>query len=240
MIASLTLAVALTFDQAHAAWTRQLQQFVQDGVVDYASWKKSEPELDSYLRQLLSIPKARFATFTRGEELAFLINAYNAYTVRLILDNYPLDSIRSIGLLPGAAFRRSFIPLFGEELSLNDLEGRLREFKEPRLHFAIVCASKSCPKLRSEAYRAADLETQLDQAARGFLGDPSKNRFEPGLMRLSSIFKWYRADFAEGSASASGSGSGSGSVEAFVGRYVKLASPARIDYLDYDWALNGR
>ncbi len=227
---ALILAAATQFDHAHAAWTAQLGRFVKDGVVDYAGWKKDEPALDGFLRQLVVVKKEEFDGFTRPEKTAFLIDAYNAYTVRLILDHYPTGSIRSIGLLPGSAFRRTFIPLLGEELSLNDLEGRLRELGDPRIHFAIVCASKSCPKLRATAYRAAGLEAQLDAAARDFLSDPRKNRFEPGAAHLSAIFKWYGDDFSKAG----------GSVASWLGRYHPLPDGTRIDYLDYDWSLNGR
>lgn len=229
---ALILAVAAQFDHAHAAWSLQLGEFVHDGAVDYAGWKKEQLALDGYLRQLVVVKKEEFAAFTRPEQTAFLIDAYNAYTVRLILNHFPLGSIRSIGLLPGAAFRRSFIPLLGEELSLNDLEDRLRERGDPRIHFALVCASQSCPKLRATAYRATDLEAQLDTAAREFLGDPRKNRFEPGAAHLSSIFKWYGDDFSKAA----------GSLAAYLGRYTKdpLPKDVRIDYLDYDWSLNER
>ena len=207
-------------------------EFVHDGVVDYAGWKKGQLALDAYLRQLVVVKKEEFAAFTRPEQTAFLIDAYNAYTVRLILNHFPLGSIRSIGLLPGAAFRRGFIPLLGEELSLNDLEGRLREMGDPRIHFALVCASQSCPKLRATAYRAAGLEVQLDTAAREFIGDPRKNRFEPGAAHLSSIFKWYGDDFNKAA----------GSLADYLNRYTKepLPKDVRIDFLDYDWSLNGR
>lgn len=229
---ALILAVAAQFDHAHAAWTAQLGQFVHDGAVDYAGWKKEQLALDAYLRQLVVVKKEEFAGFTRAEQTAFLVDAYNAYTVRLILNHYPLASIRSIGLLPGAAFRNSFIPLLGEELSLNDLEGRLRDLGDPRIHFALVCASQSCPKLRARAYRAAGLDQQLDAAAREFLGDPKKNRFEPGAAHVSAIFKWYGDDFNKAA----------GSLAAYLDRYLAQPLPkdVHIDFLDYDWSLNGR
>ena len=232
MLPALLLAAAAVFDHSHATWTTQLGRFVHDGVVDYAGWKKAEPALDEYLRELVVVKRKAFASFTRPEQLAFLIDAYNAYTVKTVLDHYPLSSIRAIGLLPGAAFRRSFIPLLDEELSLNDVEGRLRDLRDPRIHCALVCASKSCPRLRSSAYRGSELDAQLDEAARGFLGDPAKNRFEPGVARLSAIFKWYADDFR----------AGAGSVVGWVNRYapVQLPPGARPQYLDYDWSLNGR
>jgi hypothetical protein len=195
--------------------------------------------LDDYLRELVRVSKEEFAGFSREQKLAFWIDAYNAYTVRLILDHYPVSSIRSIGLLPGAAFRSAFIPLLGEKLTLNEIEDRLRRMDEPRIHFAIVCASKSCPELRTEAYRADALDRQLDAAARGFLRDPGKNRWDAAsrTLALSSIFKWFRGDFERSGASLLG----------YVARYLDPAiriavesGPVRIEFLDYDWSLNGR
>ena len=159
----------------------------------------------------------------------------------MILDHYPLKSIRSIGLLPLAAFRKSFIPLLGQELSLNDIENdRLRaELRNPRIHFAIVCASKSCPALRSEAWRADAIDQQLDEATVAFLRDTSRNRWDaPGrTLLLSSIFKWFREDFERAA----------GSLLAFVARYARpevaavlQQGPVKIEFLDYDWSLNAR
>lgn len=238
--------VCPTFDHEHAAWTTVLARYVRDGGVDYAGLKRSGgPALDSYLRSLESVCRGHYDSWTNEQKLAFWINAYNAYTVKLILNHYPLTSIRSIGLLPGAAFRESFIPLRslrGKVLSLNDIEHEIlrREFREPRIHFAINCASKSCPELRSEAYRAATLDAQLTQAARGFVQDPTKNRFdaESRTLRLSSIFDWFREDFERSART----------LPAFVARYAEPAtasaltsgSTVRVEFLDYDWSLNGR
>jgi hypothetical protein len=226
-------------DQSHQRWTAQLPRFVHGGEVDYAGWKNEQDLLDDYLRELVQVRKDEFPGFSREQKLAFWINAYNAYTVRLILDSYPVSSIRSIGLLPGAVFRRAFIPLLGEELTLNEIENRLRQLGEPRIHFAIVCASKSCPKLRTEAYRADVLNRQLDAAARAFLRDPAKNRWDAPsrTLRLSSIFKWFGEDFERSA----------GSLQAYVERYLDPAiraavesRPVRIEFLDYDWSLNGK
>jgi hypothetical protein len=233
------------FDQEHAAWTSILSRYVRAGFVDYAGLERSGlSDLSTYLHALESVCRGHFDTWSREEKLAFWINAYNAYTVKLILDHYPLRSIRSIGFLPGAAFREDFIPLGalrGHNLSLNDIEHEIlrREFHEPRIHFAIVCASKSCPMLRSEAYRARDLEAQLDEAARSFVRDPSKNRFDARTrtLSLSAIFKWFRADFE----------SVAGTLPEFVARYTDegtaralRAGGIRVEFLDYDWSLNGR
>jgi len=234
-----------TFDHEHRAWTHLLERYVRDGRVDYAGLHRdARPALASYRDALSAVSRTCYAEWTREQRLAFWINAYNANAVELVLEHYPVRSIRAIGWVPGSAFRTTFIPmkdLAGGELSLDDIEnGHLRkEFGEPRIHFAIVCASVSCPSLRSEAYRAADLDRQLDDQARRFLADRTKNRFDLGsrTFHLSSIFKWFREDFEKAS----------GSLPAFIARYVDpetaaaLAEPGvRLEFLDYDWSLNGK
>jgi hypothetical protein len=231
------------FDHEHVAWTRLLQRFVRDGLVDYRGLKaEGAGGLDAYLRDLASVTPAQYGTWTRQEQLAFWINAYNAYTIRLVLDHYPLRSIRSIGLLPGAAFRKTFIAteaLRGRKLSLDAIEHDIlrRELGEPRIHFAIVCASRSCPVLREEAYRASNLDSQLDDAARRFVRDPRRNRFDAATrtFHASSIFKWFHEDFERSA----------GSLSSFLARYADepaagalRAGDVRIDHLDDDWSLN--
>ena len=232
-------------DPEHTAWTQVLATYVKAGEVDYGGMKeRGQPALDAYLRALESVRPAEYAGFTREQRLAFWVNAYNAYTVRLILNHYPLKSVRKIGFLPLAAFRERFIPLkaVGDEvMSLNDIEHtHLREkLKDPRIHFAIVCASKSCPLLRSEAYRTSTIDAQLDAAARGFLADGFRNQINPasGTAKVSSIFKWFRGDFTQGGKT----------LGAFMAAYTEptVAEFLRkkgddLDFLDYDWSLNGR
>ena len=236
-------SAAADFDRDHSAWTAVPSKYVRDGDVDYQGLAgEGRASFDAYLRSLQAA-SAFEPTWSRDERMAFWINAYNAFTIRLVLDHYPLKSIRSIGLLPGAAFRKKFIPLGkgGEEISLDTIEHEIlrAQFQDARIHFAIVCASKSCPALRSEAYRARDLPHQLDDAARGFLADPSKNRLDvaSGTLQLSPIFKWFREDFERDA----------GSLEAFVARHASPADAERIGatktrlvFLDYDWSLNRR
>lgn len=231
-----------TIDHKHGAWNALLQSWVSDGRVDYESMhQEARAPLEAYLKELSATCASDYVTWTREQRLAFWINAYNAFTVQLIVDHYPISSIRNIGLLPGAAFRRRFIPmpgLKGEDISLNDIEhGTLRaDFREPRIHFALVCASSGCPALPSEAFRASDLNRQLDEQARSFLSDTSKNRFEPATntLYLSPIFDWFRADFEVVD----------GTVSAYVARYLddpRISSPGlKIEYTKYDWSLNDR
>ncbi|MEW6364749.1 MAG: DUF547 domain-containing protein [Acidobacteriota bacterium] len=187
---------------------------------------------------------ADYEKWSREQKLAFWINAYNASTLQLMLDHYPVHSIQSIGMLPGAAFQTSFIELpalRSEMMSLNDIEHEIlrKTFREPRIHFAIVCASRGCPRLRLEAYRAADLDRQLDDAARSFIRDIGRNRLDQTTrtLYLSSIFKRSREDFE----------AAAGTIPAFVARYADPAVASavhagniNIEFLDYDWSLNGR
>ncbi len=232
-------------EREHTAWSSLLLKYVHDGLVDYQGLnRQGVAELNNYLATLSSVCTADERAATRDERRAFWINAYNAYTVKLILDHYPVRSIRSIGWLPQAAFKKKFIPMPGlgnGNLSLDEIENDIlrKQLGEPRIHFAIVCASKSCPKLRSQAYRADALSLQLDQAARDFIQDSSKNRYDAARRTFyaSSIFKWFRGDFERAK----------GSLAAFIGQYAQpdvatalKQDDVRIEFLDYDWSLNGR
>ena len=235
-------AACTSVDQTHAQWSAILARWVSDGQVDYAGLQRdAQPALAAYLAELSGACGPDYERWTRAERIAFWINAYNAFTVRLILDHYPIASIRTIGWLPGAAFRQPFIPmegLKGATISLDEIEnGTLRSaFREPRIHFALVCASRSCPALRREAYRGADLDRQLDDQARLFLHDPAKNRVDPATrtLQLSSIFKWFRGDFEAAAAS----------LPSYAARYLDSDTTHVADYdvafLDYDWSLNDR
>ena len=227
-------------DPEHAAWTSILARRVADGRVDYAALQREDRgALDAYLASLSGTCADDYARWTTPAKIAFWLNAYNAFTVQLILDNYPISSIRKIGFLPLAAFRERFIPmpgLKGGTISLDDIEhGTLRAaFEEPRIHFALVCASVSCPALRAQAYRGADLDAQLDDQARGFLGDPARNLFDVAAQTLflSAIFDWFNDDFV----------AAAGSVPAYVAPFMAVAPgpDVKVEFLDYDWQLNDR
>ncbi len=233
-------AACTQVDHDHAAWTTILRRWVSDGRVRYAGLKQDGQEpLAAYLDALSGTCASDYERWTRAERIAFWINAYNAFTVRQVLDHYPIPSVRGIGWLPGAAFRGRFIPMHGLKrglISLDDIEHRTlrRDFSEPRIHFALVCAARSCPMLRPEAYRGRDLERQLDDQGRAFLRDATRNRFDTTTktLYLSAIFEWFRDDFEAGDTS----------LPAFVSRYMEepgvSAPDVRIEFLDYDWALN--
>lgn len=233
------VANAATFDHSHARFQKVLQAHLQNGAVNYAGLKTNRTELDTYLKEVASVSEAEFKTWSREHKLAFLVNTYNATVLRLVIEHYPLKSIKRIGGLFGSPFRLSIIDLFGQKLSLDDLEhGIIRpQFNEPRVHFALVCAARSCPSLRNEPYTAERLTEQLQAQGKLFLNDPAKNRVDlrTGVIHFSPIFKWFAEDFT----------TTNGSVVAFVAEY--FSAPVReelkqrkfkIKWMDYDWSLN--
>jgi hypothetical protein len=239
LAADAAAAACTIVDSSHARWTRILARSVEDGSVDYAELQRSgRSTLDAYLAELSGTCAADYERWTREERIAFWVNAYNAATVRLILAHYPIASIRKVGWLPLAAFREPVFALPGLKggtVSLDDIEhGTLRrDFAEPRVHFALVCAARSCPSLRNEAYRGADLDGQLDDQARKFLRDPRKNRVDARarMLWLSSIFRWFPGDFE----------AAAGTLPAYVARYLgDEVATYDVAFLDYDWSLNDR
>ncbi|MEE8409115.1 MAG: DUF547 domain-containing protein [Myxococcota bacterium] len=231
-------------DHTHAVWTDILSTHVEDGWVDYKSLEsKTRPKLQRYLDQLAGVCGSDLRGWSKEQRLAFWINAYNAFMVDLVLRNYPLQSIRKIGTLPMAAFRDNFIPIDlgnGRMMALNDIEHEIlrKKFDEPRIHFGLVCASKSCPALRSEAYIAAKIDQQLDDQARQFIADASKNRVDLSshTLHLSKIFEWFREDFEKNDTE----------LTDFIRKYLDPKTskalqgrPVEIQFIDYDWSLNG-
>jgi len=218
---------------SHAQWTSLLKKHVSEsGAVNYKGLAQDRSEIDAYLNVLR---KARpdESKWSRDEQLAYWINAYNAFTIELVLDHYPIKSIKDIagGLIGiNTPWDISFIHLQGKTFSLNDIEHHIirKNFEDPRIHFALVCAAKSCPQLRRESYEASTLSAQLDDQGKLFLNDPSKNNVSPSKALLSPLFNWYGMDFKK-----------SGTLAEWVSRYssVPLAKQ-RIEYGEYDWSLN--
>lgn len=246
------IAAPAAYDPSHAAWSRLLSAHVAwnaagtAATVDYAGFARDSAELRGYLQSLSSVTEARFRHWPQVEREAFLINAYNAATVQLILTRYPkLQSIKELGGLLSSPWKRAFVPLLGKTQSLDDIEhGLLRGdpgYADPRIHFAVNCASVGCPALRPEAYVGPRLRQQLEDQTRRFLRDRSRNRLDAGTLRVSKIFDWYGRDFAA-----------QGGVSAFLARYSDALSldtstndrlrrgQLPIAYLEYDWSLNQR
>ncbi len=213
--------------------------------VDYE--KIDRKQLDVYLNSLSAVSRNQFNTMTRDQKLAFLINAYNAFTIDLIVRNPNIKSIKDLGSLLSSPWKKRFVSLFNEKLSLDDIEhGIIRKdpiFQEPRIHFAVNCASIGCPALAPEAYVADRLESQLEVATKNFLRDRERNRVESKKVIISKIFDWYAEDFEK-------SWQGINSVQEFLRKYSReLADTPEqqqllskkdfsISYSNYDWNLN--
>ena len=247
-------AAAQTFDHSHQAWTALLKKHVvllgggKASQARYAGFATDSGALQAYTDTLSSISNAAFNAFSKPQQMAFLINAYNAFTVALILTRYPkLASIRDLGTLLSNPWKPKFIKLLGTEMSLDNIEhDTLRakgRYDDPRIHFAVNCASIGCPMLREEAFVAERLEAQLDEQGLRFMSDRSRNRFADGKLQLSKIFDWYGDDFKQGH-------KGITSLGAFAARYANQLADAPADrerikaqgmeigFLDYDWKLN--
>ena len=247
---------ALAFDPTYSAWDALLHKHVvvlpggNASRVDYTALQRNRAELKAVLDDFRSVSRADFDRWSKPEREAFLINAYNAFTIEKILTRYPgLRSIRDFGTIFGNPWKDRFFTLLGAPMSLDDIEhGMLRQegaYDEPRIHFAVVCASIGCPMLRNEAFVPARLEPQLEDGLRRFLSDPTRNRYDARHERLevSRIFDWYGKDFERGHR-------GFTSVKATLARYADLLAgkpadqahvreqKADIDFLEYDWALN--
>jgi Protein of unknown function, DUF547 len=246
---------AQSFDHSHAAWTALLKKHVvllqggKGSQLRYAGMAAERETLKAYLASLSAVPKSTFDAFSKAQQLAFLINAYNAFTVELILTQYPkLESIRDLGGLLKKPWSIRNVPLFGGLVTLDNIEHdmiRARgRFDDPRIHFAVNCASIGCPMLREEAFVAERLDAQLDEQTLRFMSDRSRNRLAAsGKLEVSKIFDWYGDDFRLGH-------KGIASLPAFMARYAnQLADEgpgreavrgekAAIGFLDYDWKLN--
>ncbi len=241
------------FDRSHAPWSTLLAAHVRWNAagaattVDYAGFARDRPALDAYRAALGSVAERDFATWPAPDRLAFLTNAYNANTVALVLTRYPdLASIKDLGSLFWSPWKQRFVDLLGAKRTLDEIEHELIRggvgADEPRVHFALNCASIGCPALRPEAYRGAELEGQLADQTRRFLADRTRNRFDAaaGRLEVSKIFEWYGKDFA----------AAAGSVARYLAAFAAeltddpvaerrvAAGAAPVIFLDYDWRLN--
>ena len=209
----------------HSEWTKILQLHVSEsGKVNYRAFKNNRESLKNYLDNLAN--HAPNKNWSSAETKAYWINAYNAYTIQLILDNYPLKSIKDLT----DPWGQTFFKINGKMMSLNTIEHKiLRPMDDPRIHFAIVCASESCPKLLNYAYAAETLNIQLDQAARDFINDASKNSITASKITISKLFKWFKSDFPEGEAFIT-----------YLNTYstLKINPETKINYQNYNWSLN--
>jgi hypothetical protein len=238
LAAALVLFSACANAFEHARWDALLKRHVvlleggKASQLDYAGVAAEREALRDYLSSVSAVKEAEFNAWPKREQMAFLINAYNAFTVEKILTRYPdIRSIWDFGKVFGNPFRDEFFSLLGARMSLDGIEhGILRKrYGEPRVHYALNCASVGCPMLREQAYVGAHLEKQLEEQARRFLSDRSRNRYREGRLEVSKIFDWFKEDFEP--------------REEYFERYaqvlgVPVGARPRLAFLDYDWSLN--
>ncbi len=212
-----------------------LRKHVKNGVVDYSGFKAEENRLDAYLEVLEAVDPD---TLNRNDQFAFYVNVYNAWTIKLILSGYPgVESIKDLGSFLKSPWKKKIVRIDGNVITLDDVEHNILRprFKDPRIHFAVNCASKGCPPLIAEPFRGDILDQQLSAATRAFLNNPKQNRLDGNTFYVSKIFKWFSEDFNDD----------------VIGFFLKYADDPfkqklmanrdtiKIKYLDYDWSLNG-
>ena len=230
---------------ANSSWSKEkvdnslygdlLNKYVKDGVVDYEGIKTDEARLNQYLDLLENI---EVDSLSRAEQFAFYVNAYNAWTIKLILSAYPeIKSIKDLGNIFRSPWEKEIVRINGRVLTLDDIEHKIlrAQFKDPRVHFAVNCASKSCPPLIAQPYEGSTLNRQLNNATRAFINDPKSNYLRDNKLYVSRIFKWFSEDFNDnilGFFLKYGEGDFKKELEA-------KKDTLKIVYLSYDWSLNG-
>jgi len=237
---SLVIGTSGTFRPAqaatvnHAIWAELLNKYIKQAGVDYTGFKSEEDRLDQYLMVLENTDSK---SLNQSDQFAFYTNAYNAWTIKLILNGYPgVKSIKDLGSFLKSPWEKKFVRLDGDVTTLDHIEHNILRprFKDPRVHFAINCSAASCPPLRPEPYLGDSLDQQLNDSTRSFLNNPSSYRFDGNTLYVSRIFKWFSEDFNDD----------------VLGFYLKYAEgelkkqlaqkkdALQIKYLHYDWSLN--
>lgn len=202
----------------------------KDGNVDYVNFKKDESKLDFYITYLTKTsPKKNWSA---SKTKAFWINVYNAYTLKLVLENYPLKSIMNIKQKRKDAWNIPFVVAGGKSYTLNTVEHEIlrKQFNDPRIHVGVNCASKSCPKLGNFAFTEDNVEVKLEDLMKTFINDTKRNIISKKKVQLSKIFEWFQGDFTK-----------NGSLIEYLNRYstIKIDKKANVRFLEYDWSLNG-
>ncbi len=218
-------SIMLLASPSHKIWDQLLQKYVSSaGKVNYKGFKQSKTQLNAYLDELAKNPVQD--KWSKAEKMAYWINAYNAFTIKLIVDNYPVSSITK--LHNGKPWDVKWIKLGNQTYSLNNIENDILrpQFKDARIHFAVNCAAKSCPPLLNRAWTAENLDQYLNQQAKAFINHATYNKISVSAVQLSKIFEWYGEDF--------------GDIINYLNKYatIKIKSNATVKYIEYDWALN--
>ena len=240
------------FDHQYKAWNTLLKKHVRwlpDGKqsrVNYKGFATDRAALKSVLDGLSAVPKASFDGWSKPQQMAFLINAYNAFTVEIILTKYPdIKSIKELGFLNRGPWKNEFFTLLGAKRHLDWIEHeQLRPvYKDPRIHAGVNCASIGCPALRDEAFTATQLDAQLDDGMKRFMSDRTRNRVQGGEVQINNIFKWFKEDFNSGYR-------GINRLEDLLAQHAEhlsdkpeeqaalRAKSLPVSYLEYDWSLN--
>ncbi|MGY5351576.1 DUF547 domain-containing protein [Wenyingzhuangia sp. IMCC45533] len=230
-----TILILLTFFSLHSFsqtenWNKLLMHYVDiDGSVDYFSFSKEEKELNNYLSYLNNTSPKK--TWTANKTKAFWINAYNAYTIKLILKYYPVKSILDIQEEGKTAWEIPFAKVGGNIYTLNQIEHEIlrKQYNDPRIHSAVNCASMSCPALINRAYTEDNIEELLNKGMKSFVNDPVRNMLSTDEVYLSQIFNWFKGDFTQQT-----------DLITFINQYSKIhINPnAVVKYKEYDWNLN--
>jgi len=210
---------------SHAAWNTLAQKHISSsGKVNYKGFKADNAAFDAYLKSLADNPIQ--SSWSRGQKMAYWINAYNAFTIKLIVDNYPVKSITD--LEGGKPWDKKWIKLGGKTYSLNNIEHDILrpQYKDARIHFAVNCAAKSCPPVWNKAWTAANLNGQLEKATKAFINSSKYNNVGGGNAEISKIFEWYAVDF--------------GDITSYLNKYAstKVDAGTTVSYKEYNWALN--
>ncbi len=216
----------------HQIWDLLLKKHVSTtGNVNYKGFLQDKEKLENYISQANAA--YLLGKMTSKEQLAYWINIYNANTIKLVIDNYPVSSITEIKRGDKKTWDIPFIKIGSKMYSLNNIENDIirKKYNEPRIHFAVNCASVGCPELRNEAFTASKLETQLQEQTKKFINDNSKNTINSSSVEISKLFDWYKADFTK-----------NGTVIDFINKYstTKASSNAKISYKEYSWKLNSK
>ena len=244
--------VSGAFDHQYAAWDALLKKHVKwlpdnkQSRVNYKGFATDKAELKKVLDAFSAVPKADFDKWSREQQMVFLANAYNAFTIQHILSKYPdLKSIKDLGSIISSAWKKKFFTLLGEERNLDWIEHeQLRpRYNEPRIHVAVNCASIGCPALPPEAFTPPKFDAQLEEGMLRFLGDRTRNRMADGKLEVSQIFKWFKEDFEKGH-------KGFAKLEDVFAKYADVLTDVPADrdklksksvsiaHLEYDWSLN--
>ena len=225
----------ITLSKAYAQtpeFNSLLQAHVDDkGIVDYKALKKNEGKLDNFLSYLQKTNPDK--SWSADKEKAFWINVYNAYTLKIILENYPLKSITQIKNNGKTAWKTPFVQVGGKTYTLDHVEHKIlrKKFKDPRIHVGVNCASGSCPKLGNLAFTEDNVDIELEKLMKEFINDPTRNKLAKKKVEISEIFNWFQGDFTA-----------NGTVIDYINRYADapVNKKAKIKYLTYDWSLNGK